>query len=174
MQIYVKGAHETHRFMVDPAMSVRSLKVLLQTLEGFSPEEQRLIFAGKVLQDRLTLSDCNIMDQSRLEMVVGLMGGGRFKHGSVRGAIFSDQVMTCQLVDNEGDALLYPIFIKNHNGKTIVLDVNVNTTVVELRRNIQQMTGIAEPDAGLRGEDPQERLLPGELQPPALLHCASH
>ena len=67
---------KTIRLTVNLSMTIEELEYAIWDMEGIPPDQQKLLFCGKQLEDEKTLEAYKIVNDNTLHLVLRLRGGG--------------------------------------------------------------------------------------------------
>ena len=120
--MYVKTlTGKTIRLEQTGSQTIADLKQNIEEKEGIPSDQQRLVFAGRLLEDKRTLNDYNITDASTLHMVLRLrggppsgIGGNEWKFDATSEALESDFCVMFHLVKHES-YFCFPVCVRRKN-----------------------------------------------------------
>jgi len=156
MKVYIKSAKgKTTTVDVEPTETVRSLKIKIQGLEKIPPGQQRLMFAGTVLNDQKTIRDYRIPKNG----VISLGDGeesveGRRRKSSISRAFGGAKKMALNAIrpKERGRALTglghvsnesgMPLNVRMPDGTSITLDVDPTDPILWVKEQIEGFMGV--------------------------------
>ena len=110
MKIFIKSLNgKTTIFEIKPNETIDNIKHMIQDYEGIPADQQRLIFAGKLIENGHSITEYNIHNESTIHLNLELRGG---RHGNFK----------C-------------IYIKTNN-RLIIVDATSEDKILSLKKQV--------------------------------------